>query len=233
MLCAIHQPQYLPWLGYFEKMARADVFVLLDNVQFKKNEWQNRNRIRTSQGWQWLTVPVRHGLGQRISEVRLNAAVDWRAQHRKAVELNYRKAPFFGQYWPRLSALYDLEWDSLGELNIAVVRLLAELLGVSTRLVTSSELPVTSGKTQRLVDICRALDCDAYLAGAGCEKYMDFGLFSSSGIQLEVQAYRHPVYPQQWGRAGEGFVPYLSVLDLLLNCGPESLTVLRGAGARE
>lgn len=228
MLCAIHQPQYLPWLGYFEKMARADVFVLLDNVQFKKNEWQNRNRIRTSQGWQWLTVPVLHNHGQLISEVKLNADVDWRQQHRKAIEFSYKKAPFFAEYWPRLSPVYEREWATLGELNIAVVKLLAELLGIRTKLVVASALPVTSEKTQRLIDICRSVGCDSYLAGAGCAAYMDFELFRSSGVGVEQQDYKHPRYPQLWSRAGEEFVPYLSVLDLLFNCGPGSLQIILG-----
>ena len=105
MICAIHQPQYLPWLGYFDKMAGADVFVLLDDVQFKKNEWQNRNRIRDAQGWQWITVPVLHDHGQRINQVKLNSVVDWRGQHIRAIELNYKKSPFFASYWPRLKPL--------------------------------------------------------------------------------------------------------------------------------
>jgi hypothetical protein len=233
MLCAIHQPQYLPWLGYFEKMARADVFVLLDNVQFKKNEWQNRNRIRTANppGLQWLTVPVLHCHGQRINEVKLNPDVNWRLQHRKAIEMSYARAPFLAEFWPRLRPVYDREWASLGELNIAVVKLLAELLGIRTKIAIASELPVVSEKTARLIDICRAVGCDTYLAGAGSAEYMDFGLFQSSGIKVDVQDYKHPVYPQLWPRGGAGFLSHLSVVDLLLNCGPKSLPMILGREA--
>jgi hypothetical protein len=228
MICAIHQPQYLPWLGYFDKMARADVFVLLDDVQFKKNEWQNRNRIRDMQGWQWITVPVLHDHGQLINQVKLNPSVDWRGRHVRAIELNYKKAPFFSVYWPRLKPIYEKEWATLGELNIASIRLLVELLGITTRIVVSSDLAVSSQKTQRLIDICRAVECDRYLAGAGCADYMDFDLIKTSGLSVDVQAYTHPVYPQIGAKTPEEFYPYMSTLDLLMNVGERSLETLRG-----
>jgi len=100
MIITIHQPQYLPWLGYFDKARQADVFILLDDVQFKKNEWQNRNRIRTAQGWQWLTVPVLHDFGAKINGIKINNKISWRANHQKAIELNYGKAPYFKEYFP-------------------------------------------------------------------------------------------------------------------------------------
>ena len=226
MICAIHQPQYLPWLGYFDKMARVDVFILLDNVQFKKNEWQNRNKIRTSQGWQWLTVPVLHNFGQTINEVKPNPAMDWRAQHLRALEQNYSKAPFFAQYWPQIRKIFEKDWGTLGSLNIELVLLLAELLGIKTRIITASSLPVTSIKTQRLIDICQHLGADTYLAGAGCADYMDFGLFQAAGIGVLTQSYTHPIYRQCWTDNGEDFIACLAAVDLLFNCGERSLAVL-------
>jgi hypothetical protein len=228
MLCSIHQPQYLPWLGYFEKMARADVFVLLDNVQFKKNEWQNRNKIRSSneQGWQWLTVPVLHDFGQMISEVKLNPSVGWRAQHLRALELNYSKAPHFAQYWPEIKKIYEREWTTLGELNIEVVTLLARLLGIKTKIVVASLLPIGSAKTQRLIDICKHLGANQYLAGAGCADYMDFDLIQSSGIEVLTQHYEHPKYPQVWSKGEGDFVSHLAAVDLLFNVGPDALAIL-------
>ncbi len=224
MTCSIHQPQYLPWLGYFDKMARSDVFVLLDNVQFKKNEWQNRNRIRTANdpGWQWLTVPVLHDHGQAIHEVTFNPSVDWRRQHRTALESSYSRAPYFKEYWPRLRGLYETEHASLSDLNVAGVRVLAEMLGIKTKIVLASALPVTSEKTRRLIDICRAVGADTYIAGAGAEAYMDFGEFRASGETLKVQQYQHPVYDQFRARTPEQFVSHLSVVDLLFNAGPEA-----------
>ena len=228
MICAIHQPQYLPWLGYFEKMARADVFVLLDDVQFKKNEWQNRNRIRDAKGWQWITVPVLHHHGQKINEVKLNPTVDWRGQHVRAIELNYKKAPFFAEYWPRFRLVYDREWATLADLNIALVKLCAELLGIAARIEVSSTLGVTTQKTQRLVDICRVLSCDTYLAGSGCADYMDFDLMKVSGLNVQVQAYTHPVYRQMGAKMPDEFYPFMSILDLLMNRGDRSLNTIRG-----
>lgn len=221
MICAIHQPQYLPWLGYFDKMRQSDVFVLLDNVQFKKNEWQNRNRIRTSggEGWQWLTVPVLHDFGQAINEVKLNPNVDWRGQHVRSLMTNYARAPFYKEYWPSIAAIYDKEWSSLGELNIFVVRLFAQLMGIKTKIILSSELPLTSVKTQRLIDICRLAGCDTYLAGAGAEAYMDFELFKSSGLNMRIQQYDHPCYPQLWCTEQQPFISHLSVVDWLFNMG--------------
>ena len=219
MICAIHQPQYLPWLGYFDKMRRADVFVLLDNVQFKKNEWQNRNRIRIANdpGWQWLTVPVLHDHGQGINEVKLNPSVDWRRQHVAALESSYARAPYFKECWPRLRPLYDREWNTLADVNSAFVRELAALFGITTRIVLASEFSVTTEKTRRLIDICRAVGADTYLAGAGAENYMDFDEFRASGLQLDIQQYQHPVYPQLWAKTPEQFVSHLSAVDLLFN----------------
>jgi hypothetical protein len=221
MICAIHQPQYMPWLGYFDKMARADVFVLLDDVQFKKNEWQNRNRIRISNdpGWQWLTVPVLHEFGQIINAVRLNPAIDWRAQHMRALETNYGRSVQFRKFWPAIRPFYEREWETLGELNIALVQLLAGLLGIKTPLVIASTLNILTTKTQRLIDICRAVGCDAYLAGAGAEAYMDFDDFRASGLKLDVQRYVHPVYPQARARSTEQFISHLSAVDCLFNGG--------------
>jgi hypothetical protein len=217
MICAIHQPQYLPWLGYFDKMARADVFVFLDNVQFKKNEWQNRNRIVSSsdEGWQWLTVPVLHRFGQNINEVRLNPAVDWRERHRRTLAMSYARAPGFGPVMAALEPLYAREWATLSELNIAGVERIALMLGIKTRIMRASTMGIDSVKTRRLVDICRAAGCDTYLAGAWAEGYMDFDLFRSSGLALEIQQYAHPSYVQ-WPPGGDrGFISHLSAVDYL------------------
>src|SRR5207253_7130508 len=116
MRVAIHQPQFLPWLGYLDKIDQADLFVVLENVQFKKNEWQNRNRIRTAQGWQWMTVPVLHDFGQKINETKINNKVSWRQDHLRAVELNYRKAPHFDRYFPHFENVLAQEWEKLADI---------------------------------------------------------------------------------------------------------------------
>src|SRR3989338_1301971 len=143
MIVTIHQPQYLPWLGYFNKADHADVFIILDDVQFKKNDWQNRNRIRTSQGWQWLTVPIFHDFGQKITEVRINNNDNWRETHLKAIILNYGRAPFFDDYIGIFEDAYARPWTYLVEINIYFIEKFIDLLGIRTKLVRASEYDAT------------------------------------------------------------------------------------------
>jgi hypothetical protein len=227
MIVAVHQPQYLPWLGYFDKIDRADVFVLLDTVQYKKNEWQNRNRIKTADGWQWLTVPVTYKFPQRINEVVINNRDRWQHQHRQAILSNYRKAPCWERLVPFLEEILTPTWEYLAPLNIFVVRRLAVILGIATPLYVASELPVfPEDPDERLIAIVKHFGADTYLAGSGGRDYMDLDRYAQSGIEVLFQEYHHPVYEQQFG----AFEPFMSVLDLLFNHGQESLKILRGKG---
>ena len=233
MIIAIHQPQYLPWLGYFDKVERSDFFVFLDDVQFKKNEWQNRNRIKTaqegssecpSQGWQWITVPVLHKFGQKINEVKIDNGENWRRKHLNALETNYTKAPHFTEYCDFLKESYGKEWDNLSELNIYFVEYLMKALGIKTPLIKSSTLKVCGEKTDRLVNICKVLEGDTYLSGVGAKDYLEAEKFERQGLKVIFQDFHHPVYPQLYGE----FIPNLSAVDLLFNCGSESLKIIRG-----
>ncbi len=225
MKVAIHQPQYLPWLGYFDKMDQVDCFVLLDDVQFKKNEWQNRNRIKTAVGWQWLTVPVLHHSSQRICEVKINPTVPWARKHLQALTLNYGSAPFFELHRPFFEGLYGREWGALLDLNMATITYLVEALGVRTKLVTASSLPLPAEleATDRLVAICQALEADTYVSGAGGRGYLELSRFEEAGIQVLFQVFETRPYPQRFG----AFVPDLSVVDLLFNCNGDSLEIIR------
>jgi hypothetical protein len=223
MRVAIHQPQFLPWLGYLDKIDRADCFVLLDSVQFKKNEWQNRNRIRTADGWQWMTVPVLHDFGQRVLDVRINGTVGWRAKHLKALELHYARAAHREPVIGGLRAIYERSWDRLSDLNVAVIRWLLGEFGIATPLRLSSDMRLPEEPTERLIEICRLTGATSYLAGAGARDYMDFAQFERAGIPVEAQEFRHPIYRQCY----EPFVPGLSAIDLLLTCGGQSLHSLR------
>ncbi|MGB2961856.1 MAG: WbqC family protein [Candidatus Omnitrophota bacterium] len=223
MKVAIHQPQYLPWLGFFDKMDRADVFVLLDDVQYKKNEWQNRNKIRNVEGWQWLTVPVLHEFGQKISEVKIDNEKNWKDKHLKSLELNYSRAPYFEKHFSFFRESFSREWGSLADLNVHFIRFLKNTLGIKTEILVSSALGIKSEKTERLVEICMFLKADTYLSGAGGTDYLDEGRFYQSGIELEFQGYFHPEYKQVF----EGFYPYMSVVDLLFNHGDNSLNIIK------
>lgn len=230
MIVAIHQPQFMPWLGYLDKMGSCDLFVFLDNVQYKKNEFQNRNRIKTSHGWQWLTVPTHYKFPQKINEVQINNSVNWRTKHLHALLMNYGKAAFYKKYIEHFIELYHQDWTGLSELNIASVLLLKELFGIATDTVIASGIGVLSDQpSQRLVDICVHLGADTYLAGTDSIKYMDIERFRDAGIRVTFQEFQHPVYEQLF----HAFEYRMSAIDLLFNCGGKSIDIIRKETARE
>ncbi len=219
----------MPWLGYFDKMDRCDIFVLLDNVQFKKNEYQNRNRIKTSAGWQWITVPVNYRFRQKISEVGVHNGTDWRKKMVHAVEINYGKAPYFERYIDILRNFFMQEWPLLSHINIACVKLLKETMGITTSILTASEMgPLSDEPNRRLIDICKQLGSGTYLAGRDGAKYMNVDMFRDAGIDVVFQEFKHPVYPQLFGK----FEYFMSVVDLLFNCGEESIEIMRKENGR-
>ncbi len=226
MIVAIHQPQYLPWLGYFDKMNRADVFCYLNDVQYKKSEWQNRNRIKTAQGWQWLTVPVRYHFPDKINEVPINHTTGWQKKHLQALITNYSRAPFFKSYGDIFEDTFSREWEFISELNIHLLERLRKALNMDAKqTVVSSELDLREEPTDRLIDICKAVGADTYLAGQGGANYMDLERFAQNGINVITQNFKHPVYPQMFA----DFESHLSIVDLLFNCGPESMQVIERA----
>ena len=222
MILAAHQPQYLPWLGYLDKLDRAHVFVLLDNVQFKKNDWQNRNRIKGPAGPQWVTVPVRHKFPQTIGEVEVRESEPWRRKHQRALESNYGKAAHFGNEIALFADLLGQAWTHLAPLNIELIRRLATRLGIDTDIRLGSEIEARAEPTLRLLDLCRELGADTYLSGAGGD-YLEQDYFGDAGIELRVHGYEHPTYAQLHG----DFEPYMSVVDLLMNCGGDSFSIIR------
>jgi hypothetical protein len=224
MIVAVHQPQYLPWIGYFDKIDRAEAFVLLDNVQYKKNEWQNRNRIRTAQGWQWLTVPVLNRFPQDIKDVQINNRIKWRKKHLHALLYNYTKSPHFEEHRPFFEHVYARDWEYLVDINTHVIKYLTTALGINTQILVSSRFNVRNGPTERLIDICKVVGADTYLAGADGCKYMDMGQFDEAGIKVLFQGFKHRTYSQLFGT----FEPFMSVVDLLFNHGTESLNIIRG-----
>ena len=168
LIVSVHQPQYLPWLGYFDKIDWADIFVLLDNVQFKKNDWQNRNKMKTAQGWQWLTVPVKYRYPQLINEVIINNDVNWQHKHAQAIVSNYRKTPHFDTLKGFFEDIFSSCWEFIAQLNIEVVKRLVAILGIETPLYVSSEIGhFPQDPDERLIAITKYFCADTYLAGAG------------------------------------------------------------------
>ena len=225
MRVTILQPSYLPWLGFFEQMSRSDKFVLLDDVQYTRRDWRNRNRIRVRENWIWLTVPVQQKsrFSQSLLETRIDNSVSWRRKHLETLRQHYCKAPFFEKYFPRCQQVYEKDWTFLFDLCLESINLIKEEMGIETPLLRSSEMKPGGEKTERLVSICRELGATHYLSGESGSNYIAEEDFSSQGIALEYQNYEHPVYPQRY----TGFVPHLSAIDLLFNCGEQSLGILK------
>lgn len=224
MRAVILQPGYIPWLGYFDQLYKSDVFVVYDDVQYDKHGWRNRNRIKTPSGTQWLTVPVlTHGQAKPTNrEIRIDNRQPWGRKHLQALRVNYAKAPAFGEVFPQLEAVLVQPWDRLFDVCWAVVEAVCELFGLSREIRFSSEMGIPGEKTGRLITICKALGADHYLTGDAAKDYLDERQFADNGIHLEYHRYRHPVYQQ----LHDQFVPYLSVVDLLMNHGRESLKIL-------
>src|SRR5437588_12831131 len=166
MIVGIHQPHYLPWLRYLDKIARSDVFVLLDTVQYTKNGWQNRNKIKSAHGWMYLTVPVLDAFGRPITEVRINNQTRWRDKHRAALVTNYSRAPFFGRYRELLEPIYRPQWELVHDLSVHALELFLSALGTRTPLVRSSTLGVFGTGTDLLPNICVQPGAIAYPTAA-------------------------------------------------------------------
>jgi hypothetical protein len=221
---AVLQPGYLPWLGFFDQMQRADIFVLYDDVQFDKNGWRNRNRIKAPSGEpHWLTVPVLHSFGQKNLEIEIDNRQPWPRKHLGTIKQFYAKAPYLERYFAELERLLtDNRWERLIDLDIALIELFCSWLGIKKQMVRSSGLGVNGERSERLLNICAHFGARRYLSGNAAHDYLDVDLFASNGIEVEWQNYKHPVYPQQHGE----FIPFLSTLDLLLNCGEKSHSII-------
>lgn len=206
-------------------MVQADVFCYLDNVQYKKNEWQNRNRIKTAQGLQWVTVPVSYRFPEKINAVCIDNRTEWGRKHINALRTSYGRCPFFDTYIGFFEEAYTKKWEYLSELNVFLSEALRDVLGIPLdAAVRASEMSLLcDAPTGRLIDICRRLGADTYLAGRNGKNYMDMNQFEEAGIRVLFQNFSHPVYEQRFGK----FLPNLSVVDLLFNCGPESLQIIK------
>lgn len=226
---AIHQPEHLPWLGYLDKAARADLFILLDTVAFKKNYFENRNRIRTPQGWAWLTVPVliKGKFGQAFTEVEINNKARWAEVYFRTLRQNYSKAPFWKDYSPGLEQVILHPWERLVDFNLALIDFLWSAFGIATLRRRASELNVPGKKGDLLLNICRQVGAAVYLSGPSGRDYLDESIFTAAGIGVEYHSFTHPEYRQLFSP----FVPGMSSVDLLLNEGPEGFRRLTAARA--
>jgi hypothetical protein len=225
MVIGILQPGYLPWLGFFEQMHNSDVFVIYDDVQYDKEGWRNRNRIKTANGIQWLTVPVllKGSDSQMILDVRIDNKTNWRKKHLAAIRQSYSKAPCFKDYIDIFEDAYARDWDSLVALDMYFIQTLAECLGMGHKnIVRSSTLNIQGDRIERLIKICEFFGADVFYEGASGKNYIDERDFLARGVKVEFQNYLHPAYRQLYN----DFTPNLSVIDLLFNRGKESLGII-------
>lgn len=223
---AISQSNYIPWKGYFDIISAVDEFILYDDMQFTRRDWRNRNLIKTPQGVQWLSIPVRTKgrYHQKISDTEIDGT-DWAVAHWKAVTQNYRRAPYFSEIVAWLEPLYlEQSFTHISQLNRHFIESICNYLSIKTKLTSSSDYELIEGKTERLVDLCVQAVGTEYISGPAAKGYVDEKLFSDSGIKLTWFDYAgYPEYPQLWG----GFTHGVTILDLLFNCGKDSPRYMR------
>jgi len=215
---AIHQPNFLPWLGYYYKINQSDVFVFLDDVEYTKNSFINRNRIKTPQGEAWITLPVSYSgkSTQRINECEIVGKDKAIKKILGQILHNYRKAKHFEHYYETISDILINKSENLSTLNIELTRWVLSIFKIDTRLVRSSELGINATEaSSRLIQICKNLNGYKYLSGSGGMNYQDEAMFKKEGIQLQISSFQQEEYKQLWGN----FIPGLSVIDYLFNIG--------------
>lgn len=220
MKVSIHQPQFLPYPGFFHKLSLSHIFVIMDDTQYDKR-FTNRNRIISSHGWNWITVPIikehKFFLNNRV---KINNKISWKEEHWKKIFHTYANSKFFNLYKDYFEKLYEKDWELLFDLNFETIKNIVDWLGIKIEIIKESELNITSTSTQRLVDICKKVGADTYVSGYGGKNYMEENLFKENNLKLEYQNYTAFPYPQHQTKI---FVPMLSIIDLLFNLGPKSL----------
>lgn len=221
---AILQSNYIPWKGYFDLISYVDEFIIYDDMQFTKNDWRNRNKIKTPQGVSWLTIPVGSDNNRKIREV-VFFNNDWRLKHCKTLESNYKKTKFFDEVFSFIKPiLMDESLNSLTELNVCLIKSICSYLGILTPITYCWDYGLIEGKTERLVDLCQKSKADIYVSGLAAKNYINESLFDESKICLNWFDYPdYPDYPQLWG----DFEHAVSILDLIFNCGKESYKYMR------
>ena len=227
----IHQPDFMPYLGFFDRLLHADIYVVLETAQYvngTSRSWMNRDKIKTEKGEQWITVCVKKAPREtRIKDILLLDDDKWRRNNLGLLHQNYRKAPFYKEIMPYLERLYAGDYLYFWDFSFASIRMLMELFGIEIETVFASDLDPQGKNNDMIVDILNKLGAKTYLSGTGAADYYDPKVYERAGIRVVWQEFTHPVYPQQFGE----FIPYLSSIDLLFNCGIEaSRKILRGEG---
>jgi len=214
MIVTIHQPDFLPWLGFFDRWQKSDLYIVLDDVKFLRRGWHHRDRIKTKDGARWLTVPVikKGKYHQIIRDVKIDNRTNWRYKHLKAIESNYKKAPKFEHCFTKITEIYEKKHLFLIDLNMELLHLIASELGITTSNVFASDYDVKSTSTQRLVDLVKEVGGTGYLTGLGSRNYLAESVIEKENVKVIWQEFKEPVYRQLHGE----FIPMLSSLDYLM-----------------
>jgi hypothetical protein len=230
MIVSINQPAYLPWLGYFHRIAMSDLHIVLDHVQFEKNSFVNRNKVLGPNGPSWLTVPIKtKGMfgNLPIRDLEIVNQTHWQSSHWKTLRFTYGKCPYFPQYADFFEDAYARQWDRLFDLMVHLNTYILGLLQIKTPITVSSDYSPTLTKDQLVLQLCEKVGATTYISGALGRHYLKPEAFHDARINLEYQDYSHPAYPQAQSKTGI-FVPYMCVVDLLFNCGPASRDIMMG-----
>jgi hypothetical protein len=221
----IYQPTYLPWSGFFGMIDLVDVFVIFDDVQFVKDSWQRRNKLKFQNSERWISVPIIKNFGQKINQVKINNSINWRDDHSNKIYDYYNKSPFYDDYESKIHSFYEREWEYLVDLNMTIIKDLSKILGLNIpKFVKSSEIDGDKGqKTDRILYILEKIGADESIVGPTARTYTDKQKFADKNIQLYWYEFNHPVYPQ----LEEEFIPYLSVIDLIFNNGENAINYIR------
>ena len=224
MILTAHQPCYLPWLGLFHKVARADRFISFNQVQYQAKDWNNRNQIKSEHGTLWLSVPVlRKGrLDRSYADIKINNEVAWQRKHWNTLKANYSKAPYFKKYADFFEDTYDRDWKYLVELNESMLQWFFDILGLDRKVESAADFDFVGEKSDLVLDMCRKTNAQTYIFGPQGVNYADTAAFEACDINLIFDSYNHPEYPQLQG----DFISHLSIVDLLFNCGDDSLEIL-------
>ncbi|SFC24297.1 WbqC family protein [Pseudoalteromonas denitrificans] len=226
MITSINQPAYLPWLGYFERISNSTQHIVLDHVQFEKNSMVNRNKIKTAQGWCWLTIPLKTSgkFGDlALNKIEVNNTQKWQKKHWNSLYFNYKKSPFFALYAEELNHFYEKKWELLSDILKWQLTFFLNALEIKTPIIYSSEYDFQTTKSDLVLDICKNFKTQTYLSGPFGRDYLESELFIKNNINIAFHDYKHPTYQQMQG----DFISHLCILDLLCNYGSNSINILK------
>lgn len=225
MIAVINQSNYLPWKGYFDLIHDADTFVILDDVQYTRNDWRNRNKVKTPRGIKWISVPVSGGIHQRICDAQIDYSQDlrkkhnWRENHASTIHESYTSAPYYESYEREILSVYSQKFSTISELNVHFIKIISQILEIETTFVNSMDLNPHGIKEDKVIDICHKLGADTYISGPAGKNYIDENKFKSENIELFYKDYSgYPQYSQLWGV----FEHAVSIIDVIFNCGEKA-----------